>query len=45
MDLSRSGAVEAVAGEVNPVALGGKMTNTNDQNKGSQDTYRLGAPG
>lgn len=38
-DLPRSGAVEAVAGEVNPAALNGKMADTNDQNKESQGTY------
>jgi hypothetical protein len=39
MDFRRSGSVEAVAGEVDPTALAGKMANTIDQNKELQATY------
>jgi hypothetical protein len=39
MDFRRSGSVEAVAGQVDPAALAGKMANTIDQNKELQATY------
>ncbi|WP_146604382.1 hypothetical protein [Rhodoplanes roseus] len=39
MDFRRSGAVEAVAGGVDPAALAGKMANTIDQNRALQETY------
>lgn len=39
MDFRRSGAVEAMAGQVDPAALAGKMANTIDQNKELQATY------
>jgi hypothetical protein len=39
MDFRRSGAVETLAGEVDPAALAAKMANTIDQNKELQATY------
>jgi len=39
MDMRRSGAVEAQAGEVSPLALAGKMANSVDQSAKLQDTY------
>jgi len=39
MDFRRSGAVEALAGEVDPGALAGKMANTIDQSRELQRTY------
>lgn len=39
MDFRRSGAVEAAAGEVDPMALAKKMANTIDQSRALQDTY------
>jgi hypothetical protein len=44
MDFRRSGAVEAVAGEVKPAALAGKMANTIDKNAELQRTYLPGSP-
>lgn len=38
-DFRRSGAVEAVAGKVDPAALAAKMANTIDDNKALQETY------
>ena len=39
MDMRRSGAVEAVAGKVNPSAMAAKMGNSIDQSKRLQETY------
>jgi hypothetical protein len=39
MDFRRSGAVEATAGDVNPLALSRKMANSIDRSKRLQDTY------
>lgn len=39
MDFRRSGAVEALAGDVAPSALAGKMANTIDQSRDLQATY------
>lgn len=39
MDFRRSGAVEAKAGEVNPMALADKMANTIDNSRALQNTY------
>jgi hypothetical protein len=39
MDFRRSGAIEAVAGKVDPAHLAGKMANSIDTNKTLQDTY------
>lgn len=39
MDMRRSGAVEAQAGDVSPLALAGKMANSVDQSAKLQDTY------
>lgn len=38
-DFRRSGAIEAVAGQVDPVALAGKMANSIDSNRELQATY------
>lgn len=39
MDFRRSGAIEAVAGNVDPMHLAGKMANSIDTNKALQATY------
>jgi hypothetical protein len=39
MDFRRSGAVEATAGDVDPLALSRKMANSIDRSKRLQDTY------
>lgn len=39
MDFHRSGAIEAVAGSVDPDHLAGKMANSIDTNKALQATY------
>ncbi len=39
MDFRRSGAVEAIAGKVDPAALAGKMANSIDTNQELQRTY------
>lgn len=39
LDFRRSGAVEAIAGNVDPAALANKMGNSIDDNKALQDTY------
>jgi hypothetical protein len=39
MDFRRSGAVEALAGDVDPAALAAKMANSMDQSKDLQRTY------
>jgi hypothetical protein len=39
LDFRRSGAVEAMAGKVDPGALANKMGNSIDENKALQDTY------
>ena len=39
LDIRRTGAVEAVAGGVDPAALAAKMANTIDQNHALQKTY------
>jgi hypothetical protein len=39
MDFRRSGAVEAMAGEVAPEVLAAKMANSIDQNRELQKTY------
>lgn len=39
MDFRRSGSIEAVAGQVDPAALAGKMANSIDSNKDLQRTY------
>ena len=39
IDIRRSGAVEAVAGEVNPASLSAKMGNSIDQNRFIAETY------
>jgi integrase len=39
MDFRRSGSVEAIAGQVDPSALAGKMANSIDTNKKLQQTY------
>jgi len=39
MDMRRSGAVEAGAGDVDPIALANKMANSIDKSGELQDTY------
>ena len=39
LDIRRSGAVEAVAGEVDPASLSAKMGNSISQNRFLQETY------
>lgn len=39
MDFRRSGAIEALAGKVDPAHLAGKMANSIDTNKALQETY------
>jgi hypothetical protein len=39
MDMRRSGAIEAGAGEVDPIALANKMANSIDKSGELQDTY------
>jgi hypothetical protein len=39
LDFRRSGAIEALAGDVEPGALANKMGNSIDDNKALQDTY------
>jgi hypothetical protein len=38
-DFRRSGAIEAVAGQVDPAALAAKMANTIDDSREPQQTY------
>lgn len=45
MDIRRSGAVEAIAGDVDPAALGQKMaTASMNQERSSRHIYRVGPP-